>query len=267
MPLSPRASVRWLRRHPEVTVLPVVLLLFAGVGFSFTVSLLELGLLVIATGFAFAAANARWRGARTGFDLHLRLAVQVTALGFLAYATGWGAALSLLFVVAIADNVRQSGSEAVRPAFDWSLIAIATGQLAVQLDAIPSLIATPAVHGVAVLGALALGVVASRVHLLTSRMEQAEAEVSASERRFRALVARSSDITFVIGADGTITYQSPSAADVLGVEDGELVGRSLLDLVHPDDRDRVTRTSTSSPTATTAPTTRTSAASSSTPAT
>ncbi|MBW3657393.1 MAG: EAL domain-containing protein [Actinobacteria bacterium] len=236
---SPRSLVRWVRRHPELAALPVGLLLLASLGFSFSVSLAELGGLVLATGTVFVGASRLWSGDRQGEGLHYRLVTQVFALGILAYATGWGAALSLVFVVAVADNVRQSGSSAARLAFDWSLVAIAAGQLAIQLDAIPSLIEVPAVHGVAVIGALVLGVVASRIHLLTSRMEQAEADVSASERRFRALVARSSDATFVIDRDGTITYQSLSAVDVLGVDDGALLGASLTDLVHPDDRVRV----------------------------
>ncbi|MBW3620538.1 MAG: EAL domain-containing protein [Actinobacteria bacterium] len=241
MSVTPRSTARWLQRHPEVATLPVGLLLLASLGFSFSVSLLELGALLVAAGVVFVGASARWSGPRTGAELHLRLVSQVGALAIVAYATGWGAALSLVFVVAIADNVRQSGSGAARLAFDWSLVAIAGGQLAVQLDIVPSLIEVPAVHGVAVLGALVLGIVASRVHLLTSRMEDAEAEVSARERRFRALVARSSDATFVIDADGTIRYQSPSTADVLGIDEGALVGAQLVDIVHPEDRVRVIR--------------------------
>ena len=43
----------------------------------------------------------------------------------------------------------------------------------------------------------------------------------------------------VIGADSTLKYINPAGALALGQEHGWLLGRRMLDLVHPDDRDRV----------------------------
>jgi diguanylate cyclase (GGDEF)-like protein/PAS domain S-box-containing protein len=238
-----QAVASGLRRHPEAVALPVLLLVLLGVGFSFSVSLAELAALFVAGAVALVAAARRWPGAQRGARLHARMAIQVAGLATVGYATGWGAALSLVFVVAIAENVRQSGSAAARPAFDWSLVGISLGQLGIQLDLVPTLIPVPAVHGVAVLGAGALGVVSLRITGMTRRTEQAEAELSASERRFRGLVARSSDATFLIDRDGTVTYQSPSASTILGTREDALVGTLFLDLVHPDDRGRVVRES------------------------
>lgn len=59
------------------------------------------------------------------------------------------------------------------------------------------------------------------------------------EARFRALIENSSDIITILGADGTIRYESPSIKRVLGYEPEELVGRNAFDLVHPEDRARV----------------------------
>ena len=56
---------------------------------------------------------------------------------------------------------------------------------------------------------------------------------------FRALVEHSSDVLAVLAADGTLTYQSPALARVMGWRPDELVGRPALELVHPDDAERV----------------------------
>jgi diguanylate cyclase (GGDEF)-like protein/PAS domain S-box-containing protein len=68
--------------------------------------------------------------------------------------------------------------------------------------------------------------------------EHAEAARRASEARFRALAEHSSDILTVHGADGRLTYMSPSAERFFGLTLDEAVGRrSLHNFVHPEDRD------------------------------
>ena len=59
-----------------------------------------------------------------------------------------------------------------------------------------------------------------------------------SEARFRSLVQNSSDVIFIVEADTTIRYTSPSAQKVLGVHARELVGTKLINHVHPEDRVR-----------------------------
>ena len=56
---------------------------------------------------------------------------------------------------------------------------------------------------------------------------------------FRALVESPQDIITVIEQGGIIRYESPAVRRMLGYEPDENVGNSGLDLVHPDDRDRV----------------------------
>ncbi len=58
-----------------------------------------------------------------------------------------------------------------------------------------------------------------------------------SEEWFRSLVQRSSDVAFVLDAEGVITYASP-AAERFGYAPEELVGVSSRDLIHPDDVER-----------------------------
>ncbi len=57
-----------------------------------------------------------------------------------------------------------------------------------------------------------------------------------SEERFRSLVQNSSDIITVLGADGTIVYESPSIERILGYHPTELIGHNVFALVHPDDQ-------------------------------
>ncbi|MCU1350838.1 MAG: putative signaling protein [Acidimicrobiales bacterium] len=63
--------------------------------------------------------------------------------------------------------------------------------------------------------------------------------LEASERRFRALIEHSLDAITVIRADGTVVYDSESVVKVLGHSADDRVGRSGLDLIHPDDAARV----------------------------
>src|SRR5581483_2628106 len=57
-----------------------------------------------------------------------------------------------------------------------------------------------------------------------------------SEARFRSLVQNSSDAIVVLDADGMITYVSPTADSIFGTPHRELLGSSLIMLVHIDDR-------------------------------
>lgn len=59
-----------------------------------------------------------------------------------------------------------------------------------------------------------------------------------TERRFRALVENSSDIISLLNRQGKILYATPASQKVLGYEPSELLGRSLLDFIHPDDLPR-----------------------------
>ena len=56
-----------------------------------------------------------------------------------------------------------------------------------------------------------------------------------AESRFQALIEASSDVVKLSGADGVITYISPSVLAVLGYRPDELVGKTMSELVHPDD--------------------------------
>ncbi|MFC4437888.1 MULTISPECIES: PAS domain S-box protein [Natrialbaceae] len=84
--------------------------------------------------------------------------------------------------------------------------------------------------------------------LLEHRLQQAVRSSStkpALERReswYRSLIERSSDLLVVFEESGRMTYVSPSAERVAGLEANELLGERVLDRIHPDDRDGVVET-------------------------
>ena len=56
-----------------------------------------------------------------------------------------------------------------------------------------------------------------------------------SEAHFRSLIENVSDIIVLLDKKGCITYTSPSIKRIGGYDPADLIGRSLLDLAHPDD--------------------------------
>jgi PAS domain S-box-containing protein len=68
-----------------------------------------------------------------------------------------------------------------------------------------------------------------------SRRKSAEAEVEASEKRFRHLVENGADLILVIDRDATITFASRNSVNVLGFPPAEMIGRNVFEFDHPDD--------------------------------
>jgi PAS domain S-box-containing protein len=64
-------------------------------------------------------------------------------------------------------------------------------------------------------------------------------EQAKQERRFRALIEKSSDGIALLDRDGTVRYASPSTTRVLGYTGAELLNRGLLEFIHAEDREQV----------------------------
>jgi PAS domain S-box-containing protein len=73
----------------------------------------------------------------------------------------------------------------------------------------------------------------------TTRHHQAAQALESSELRFRRLAEGSQDLISQVAPDGRIIYASPAALTLLGVPPRALVGRSLQELVHEEDRNSV----------------------------
>ena len=95
-----------------------------------------------------------------------------------------------------------------------------------------------------VIGLVAVALLVMLLTSLSSARRRAELAVSRAttslrdrEQRFRRLIANSSDLIGVI-FQGEIVAGNPAAERLLGARNGGEPRTSLLDLVHPDDRDR-----------------------------
>lgn len=58
-------------------------------------------------------------------------------------------------------------------------------------------------------------------------------------KRFRALIENSSDAICLTNQQGTVIYASASNERVLGYAPGDLLGRKVIEFIHPEDRDRM----------------------------
>jgi len=71
-----------------------------------------------------------------------------------------------------------------------------------------------------------------------ARLRDAEAELARREKYFRTLTENSLDVLLIINRDGNFTYISPSIENTLGWTPAELMGKSFLTNIHPDDKAR-----------------------------
>ena len=82
------------------------------------------------------------------------------------------------------------------------------------------------------------GLLASRSRAMRA-VEHATLTLRSTEQRFETLVRYSNDLIVILSPKGELLYASPSARRSLGFVKTKRLGRSVLELVHPDDREAV----------------------------
>jgi len=83
-----------------------------------------------------------------------------------------------------------------------------------------------------------LGALARGFDRMLDEVARRESELQEREEWFRSVVQHSTDTIAIVDETGCIVYLSPAAERVLGHQPDRLIGESLIDLVHPDERAR-----------------------------
>lgn len=218
------------------------------------------GDLVVVTLVAYVLLRRRQAGMATPLYLILvavgLIAISVADSGFMyltlteSYAsgsfidTGWLVGFLLIALSGIRSRTSTpahlTAASASRP------LGLFLPYMAVVLGIGAALRETLAAGAHATFGALALGAIVGLVILrqlmtlmendaltrhLEARVADRTAELQASERRFRALVQRSSDVVLVVQPGGSIAYLSDSIEPVFGYPPDELMGQPIARLI------------------------------------
>ncbi|HYE68229.1 MAG TPA: PAS domain S-box protein [Anaerovoracaceae bacterium] len=77
------------------------------------------------------------------------------------------------------------------------------------------------------------------VGLDISKQKENEDAIRRSEAMLKATVSNISDVITIVDENGSIKYVSPNITKFFGWNPEDLIGRSYLETVHPDDRDRM----------------------------
>ena len=180
-----------------------------------------LALLAVLVGDALAVGQRALGG-------HPGVATQVLALvaALLLGAAPWR--------VAEASRTRRASSAAAA-----TIIAALTAAVATIVVIANGLAGAPASGAALVVaGGAGVLVLAVRVFMLVNQNGVILGIWRESSRSLRELASRTSDVVLVCDPDGVISYASPAVGDY-GYAPGDLIGRRLLDFVHPEDRGAV----------------------------
>ena len=173
--------------------------------------------------------------------VHARVAWHAAVVTTVIYLSGWGPVLIGAYTFAALETVSHDGSRTWRISALWSLVGVAVGQFSIWERWAPSFLDGREAQALGLMGAFVLMFMIRMAGATMEQKEDAEATTRASERRFRSLVQHSSDITLVVGEGDRITYASPATMALLGLAPEDVVGMTSADIVHPDDRARISR--------------------------
>jgi diguanylate cyclase (GGDEF)-like protein/PAS domain S-box-containing protein len=87
------------------------------------------------------------------------------------------------------------------------------------------------------LGLASAALLAVREALSAADIRRYARRLAGREAHFRSLVAGANDLILVLDDDLTVRWQSPAAARLFGLSDQDVLGRPVLDLLHPEDVD------------------------------
>jgi PAS domain S-box-containing protein len=80
------------------------------------------------------------------------------------------------------------------------------------------------------------GHLANQFNQMAFQLQETLTALKHSEQHFRALIENASDMIWITDENGHVKYASPSTRRILGYDPESLMGKSIFDDVHPDDR-------------------------------
>jgi len=82
---------------------------------------------------------------------------------------------------------------------------------------------------------------ATYIQDISKHREHEEKSLAKQQEYYSSLVENSNDVISIVEKDGTIRYQSPSVEKIFGYKSEEMIGKNILEFVHPDDSSRITK--------------------------
>ena len=163
------------------------------------------------------------------------------AAGFVDFAHGFGTVWMLLGLLVELNAMRNQPIDAVPRTPDvlqstFAPYATVVGGFALLLDLSATLSSIELV--LLVTGTLAMTILVIARQAITVRENSrlsTERAMADSETRFRSLVQHSTDLITIIDGADTVRYVSPAISRVFGYDPTDLEGKSLREIVHPDD--------------------------------
>jgi len=83
------------------------------------------------------------------------------------------------------------------------------------------------------------GLLAKEFNRMAFRLQDSLAALKQNEEHFRALIENASDMIWILDREGGFRYVSPSTSRVLGYQSKELMGRCILDFIHPREKEQL----------------------------
>jgi len=171
--------------------------------------------------------------------IHLRVAVHVASVTAVIYMSGWGPEVVGAYGFVVVDNLSRSGARAWRIVSVWTVIGVASGQLAIATGIAPTFLPNEKAAALALLGLVIVLFVARMLGATAEQKEKAEFDLRSSEERFRSLVQHSYDTMIVSSEEGVINFASPAVTPLIGRSPEEMIGVLSTSLIHPDERDKI----------------------------
>ena len=198
--------------------------------------------LLLGTPLALVARRDEGVWAELARPRHAVIAVGVVLLvAVTTLATFWQDALPLLFLPVLPVVIATFALHRAGAAVSIVIVAAIGGVLTVQGHGPVMLM-----HGDAAARLqffqfylAALFVTALPIAALLKQREALSQALAENEARYRLLADNATDIMVTLNPDGTIRFISPSVREIALYEPEVLVGTSLIDIISPEDRDRV----------------------------